>query len=156
MANLTTNYMGIKLKNPVIVGACDLTSNMDKIKQIEAAGAGAIVIKSLFEEQIQLESLKFEQDMNKYDNIHAEMITIFPELEHAGPAEHLMWVEKAKNSVSIPVFASLNAVNKKTWVDYAKKLEQTGVDGLELNFYAPPTDFDKTGAEIEKEQNYSM
>ena len=152
MLDLRTKFMGIELKNPIIVGACELTSNMEKIKEIEEAGAGAIIIKSLFEEQIQLESLKFEEDLHKYDDLHAEMITIFPNLKHAGPAEHLMWVKKAKNSVKIPVFASLNAVSKDTWIEYAKQLEQTEVDGLELNFYTVPETFDKSASKIEEEQ----
>lgn len=80
------------------------------------------------------------------------MITVHPDVEHAGPAEHLMWVRKAKEAVKIPVIASLNAVNKETWIEYSKKLEETGVDGLELNFYAVPTDFEKTGDQIEQEQ----
>ena len=80
------------------------------------------------------------------------MIEIFPDLEHAGPKEHLMWVKKAKESVGIPVIASLNAVNSETWIEYAAQLEQTGVDGLELNFFATPGDFDREGFEIENDQ----
>ena len=152
MAELKTSYMGIELKNPIIAGASDLTADMDKIKKIEQAGAGALVIKSLFEEQIQLEMLKFEQEMQKYDYLHAEMETIFPNLEHAGPKEHLNWVRKAKESVKIPVIASLNAVNRETWIEYATRLADTGVDGLELNFYASPSDFAKSSAEIEQQQ----
>ena len=152
MADLKTTYLGKELKNPVIVGANEFTANMDKIKQLEEAGAAAIVIKSLFEEQIQLESLKLEEEMSKFADLTAEMTSIFPDMKHAGPEEHLMWVRKAKESVKIPVFASLNAVNRETWVDYAQKLAQTGVDGLELNFYAVPADFKKSATEIENEQ----
>ncbi len=152
MSDLRTTYMGIELKNPIIAGASELSSDMEKIKKIEHAGAGAIVIKSLFEEQIQLETYKFDEEWSKYDELHAEMITVHPDVEHAGPAEHLMWVRKTKQSVKIPVIASLNCINKDTWVEYAKKLEETGIDGLELNFYAVPTDFEKSGNQIEQEQ----
>jgi len=152
MADLTTSYLGIELKNPIIVGSSELTSNIGRIKLIEESGAGALVIKSLFEEQIQLETFKLEDELTANNELHAEMISIFPKMEHAGAAQHLMWTRKAKESLSIPVFASLNAVNKNTWIDYAKKLEETGVDGLELNFYAVPTNFAKSGGEIEDEQ----
>jgi len=152
MADLRTTYMGLDLKNPIIAGASTMTANMDKIKKIEEAGAGALVIKSLFEEQIQLESYKLEQDLTKYDERHAEMTTIFPRLEHAGSAEHLMWVNKAKDSVDIPVIASLNAVNHESWIKYAKELEGTGVDGLELNFYTAPYDMNESSDAMEKKQ----
>ena len=122
--------------------------NMEKIKQLEDSGAGAIVIKSLFEEQIQLESVKLEEELSKFKDLTAEMTSIFPDLKHAGPQEHLMWVRKAKESVDIPVFASLNAVSQENWVDYAQQLAQTGVDGLELNFYAVPADFTRSVATL--------
>ncbi|MFO7890429.1 MAG: dihydroorotate dehydrogenase-like protein [bacterium] len=152
MIDISTQYMGIELKNPVIVGASSLTSDMETIKHIEKAGAGALVTKSLFEEQIQLERYKMDEDREKYSYRNAEMITVFPEQEHAGPKEHLYWVEKTKESLSIPVIASLNAVHKETWIEYAKLLEETGVDALELNFYASPKEFKKDAESIEKEQ----
>lgn len=152
MANLETTYMGIPLDNPIIAGASTLTEHMKTVKEIEAAGAGALITKSLFEEQIQLEQLQFDEDLHKYDNLHAEMTTIMPELQHAGPEEHLMWVRKTKESVGIPVIGSLNAVNRDTWLEYAKLLEETGVDGLECNFFASPKDPDREGAAIEQEQ----
>jgi len=152
MASLKTSYMGMELKNPVIAGASSMTMNLGSIKKIEEAGAGALVIASLFEEQIQLEQMKLEEELEKIKYRNPEMIEIFPDLEHAGPQEHLLWVTKAKEGVAIPVFASLNAVNRETWVEYASLLEQTGVDGLELNFFATPSEFDRAGAEIEDEQ----
>ncbi len=150
--DISTTYMGIKLKNPIIAGASNLTSDMKTIKEIEEAGAGALVTKSLFEEEIQLQRFKMDEDREKYSYRNAEMITIFPELEHAGPKEHLFWVRKAKETVSIPVIASLNAVHEETWVEYAQLLEETGVDGLELNFYAFPGKFERDPRSIEKEQ----
>jgi dihydroorotate dehydrogenase (fumarate) len=152
VASLKTTYMGIELQNPVIAGASELTSNMASIQKLEEAGAGAIVISSLFEEQIQLERMVLEEDLTAYDHLHPEMINVFPKLEHAGPQEHLMWVQKAKESVGIPVIASLNAVSRETWVEYAALLQDTGIDGIELNFYATPTDFGKDGAAVEAEQ----
>ncbi|MCG8451631.1 MAG: dihydroorotate dehydrogenase-like protein [Spirochaetales bacterium] len=152
MADLKSVYMGIELKNPVIAGASELTSNMDAIKRIEDSGAGALVIKSLFEEQIQLERARFDEEQHKYDDIHAEMTSIYPNLEHSGPEQHLMWVRKTKETVSVPVFASLNAVNQETWVEWAKKLRDTGVDGLELNFFANPERHEESAELLEQEQ----
>jgi len=152
MANLQTKYMDIELKNPVIAGASELSSHMSSIKKLEEAGVGALVIKSLFEEQIQLEKARFEEEQAQYNGINAEMTSIYPTMEHSGPDEHLMWVRRAKESVSIPIIASLNAVNADTWVEWAKKLESTGVDGIELNFFANPELQEAEGAAIEKDQ----
>ena len=152
MADLKTRYLGMELKNPVIAGASVLTSNMKTIKKIEESGAAALVISSLFEEQIQISSARLEADLEQYDDLTAEMITVFPKIEHAGASEHLMWVRRAKESLEIPVIASLNAVNRETWVEYAGQLADCGVDALELNFYSLPKDFDRSAADIEKEQ----
>lgn len=152
MVDLSSSYMGVKLVNPFVVGACEMTSNLDSIRKIEKAGAGGIVIKSLFEEQIQLERLRLEDQLTEYDEMHAEMLDIHPTLEHGGPEEYLYWIKQAREAVEIPVFASLNAVNPETWVEYAKLLENTGVDGLELNFYLTPVDMNKESKDIEKEQ----
>lgn len=152
MADLSTTYMGVKLSNPIIVGACGMTANLETIRQIDWVGAGALVTKSLFEEQIQLKHFKFDEDREKYGYRHPEMIEVGPTLEFQGPKEHLMWVREAKRAVDIPVFASLNAVNRETWLEYAQRLAETGVDGLECNFFAAPRDPGKSGSEIEDEQ----
>ena len=152
MTKLKTTYMGLELKNPFILGACNLTMDMDMAKKIEDAGAAAIVFKSLFEEQINLESLQMEEDMNEYTERNAEMISLFPSLEHAGPAEHLDKLAELKKNLSIPIIGSLNCVNKITWVEYAKQMEKTGIDALELNFYANPKDKNQSAESIEKEQ----
>lgn len=152
MADLSTTYMGIKLKNPLILGASNLVTKPDVIKQIEDAGIGAIVYRSLFEEQIQLESLQMDEMLSEYENRNAEMTNLFPDIEHAGPKEHLYNVEKLVKSVNVPVFASLNAIYEPTWVEYAKELEKTGVAGLELNLYAVPGYFERTGESIEDKQ----
>ncbi len=152
MSKLHTSYMGIPMNNPLIIGACSLTSNMDAIRKIEEKGAGALIIKSLFEEQIQFQKQSHDEDLHMYDNWHAEMQSIFPEVEHAGPDEHLMWTQRAVEAVNIPVIASLNAINTKTWAEWAKKLEDTGVAGLELNFFAIPNDRLDPAADIEGDQ----
>jgi len=152
MSDLKTNYLGIELKNPIIVGACNLSHDMNVVKKLEEAGAGAIVYKSLFEEQIQLESFEMEEQMNAYNDIHAEMTSLFPDLQHAGPEEHLEKLKQLKETVDIPVIASLNAVFEPTWVEYARQLEAVGVDALELNFFAVPKDAGKDETDIIKEQ----
>ena len=152
MTRLKTTYMGLELKNPLILGACNLTLDLDTAKKVEDAGASAIVFKSLFEEQINLESLQMEEDLQEYTERNAEMISLFPNLEHAGPAEHLDKLAQVKKSLGIPVIGSLNCVNHPTWVEYALQMEKTGVDALELNFYANPKDKNQSAESIEKEQ----
>ncbi len=152
MSDLKTSYMGIELKNPLIAGASSLSLNIESLKAIEAAGAGAVVFKSLFEEQIQLEALELENELEEYNERHAEMVKLFPTLKHAGPADHLAKLRKAKDTLSIPVIASLNAMYPDTWVEYAKEIEQTGVDGIELNFYTTPKNFEVEGKTIIQSQ----
>ena len=152
MANLSTTYMGIPLKNPIILGASNMVTDIEQIKKAEAAGVAAVVYKSLFEEQIQLESLQLEEELHEYDFRGAEMEKIFPEIEHAGPKEHLIALKKLKQSVSIPVIASINAVYNPTWVEYAQLVEETGVDGLEINFYRVPISAEADAKMIEDHQ----
>lgn len=152
MANLKTKYMGLELRNPIILGACNLTFDLDKARSLEDAGIAAIVFKSLFEEQINLESLQMEEDLLEYNERNAEMIKLFPSLKHAGPLEHLEKLRALKEAVSIPVIGSLNCLNESTWVEYALEMEKTGVDGLELNFYSVPTGFNDNGLSMEDDQ----
>ena len=152
MADLSTTYMGIKLKNPIILGASNLVTKPEVVKELENAGIAAIVYKSLFEEQIQLESLQLDEDMNEYNNRNSEMGRIFPDLVHAGPKEHLLNLKRLKQAASVPVFASLNAIYEPSWVEYAKLLEETGVDGIELNLYATPGYFEVGASSIEDKQ----
>jgi dihydroorotate dehydrogenase (fumarate) len=152
MAHLKTKYMGLELKNPLILGACNLSLDLDKAKQLEEAGVAAIVFKSLFEEQINLESLQMEEELLEYAERNAEMIKLFPDLHHAGPEEHLDKLQKVKEAVDIPVIGSLNCVYEETWVEYAIEMEKTGIDGLELNFYGIPGDFDMVSDDIEAAQ----
>ena len=152
MADLSTSYMGLKLKNPLILGASNLVTKPEVIKQLEEAGIAAIVYKSLFEEQIQLESLQMDDELHEYEERHAEMTSIFPDMEHAGPKEHLFNVKTLKQNTSVPIIASLNAIYETSWVEYAKELEKTGVDALEINLYATPGYFEVTGSAIEDKQ----
>jgi dihydroorotate dehydrogenase (fumarate) len=147
--DLSTHYMGIPLKNPLIVGASNLVTDKEMVKKLEEAGASAFVYKSLFEEQINLETAELEDDLHEYDDRHAELIDLFPKVEHSGPRAHLMAVKELKDSVSIPVIASLNCIYDSTWEEYAELLASTGVDGLEINFYSTITDANKTPQEIE-------
>jgi dihydroorotate dehydrogenase (fumarate) len=152
MEKLKTSYMGIKIESPVIIGACSLVTDPDTLKKAEDTGAGAVIYKSLFEEQIQLETYQLDEKLNEFNDLHAEMVTTHPAIEHAGPEEHLYHLRKAKESISIPLIASLNAVSDENWIKYSKLLSQTGVDGLELNFYQIPADFSKSSQQIEDEQ----
>ncbi len=150
MANLKTTYLGLSLKNPLIVGASSLTADPKKLHKLK--DAGAIVIKSLFEEQIQLEEMEMMDTMQEYADRNAEMTSLFPTLKHAGSKEHLLMLKKAKQSIDIPVIASLNAMHDDTWVEYAKQIEGTGVDAIELNFYITPRNFEMSGADTIKAQ----
>jgi dihydroorotate dehydrogenase (fumarate) len=154
MADLKTKYMGIELKNPIIIGASNLVTDIENLKRIENAGAAAIVYKSLFEESIQLENLELYERETEYTERNAEMINLFPVSISGTPdiLEHLTALKKARDTVKIPVFASINAVMDETWIEYAKKIEQTGVSGLELNFYTLPQMQDKKHIDIESKQ----
>jgi dihydroorotate dehydrogenase (fumarate) len=152
MKSLKTKYMGIEIDNPIILGASNLANDLDKLKRAEELGAGAIVYKSLFEEQIQLERLRLDERMTEFNDLHAEMISIHPNINYSGPDEHLYNISKACENLSIPVIASLNAVNIETWIKYAVLLSQTGVAGIELNFYQVPSDFSREAKDVEDEQ----
>lgn len=150
MSILKTTYMGIELEAPIVVAASSISSFLDRIKLAEQAGAGLLVIRSLFEEQIQMEAFRLEDQLSVGADSFPEALTYFPEVEHGGAQEHLMWVEKTRQDVDLPLIASLNAVSPGSWIEYAKQLESTGVDGLELNVYAVATNPKQAGADIEK------
>lgn len=151
--DLKTNYMGVELKNPVIVGASNLVTDLGAMRKIEEEGAAAIVYKTLFEEQIHLENLQNYHAQEDYAGRHAEMDgSLYPEMEEAGPEAYLANLKAAVEALDIPVFGSLNCVYDETWEEYAKKIEETGVAGLELNFYAVPRDFEIDGRSIITEQ----
>ena len=149
MADLRTSYMGIELASPIVVGACSLSSHVDRIKRLEELGAGALVIKSLFEEQIQLEHAELEEALGVGSGYYQEATSYFPEVEHGGPEQHCYWVEKARKAVKMPLIASLNATSMGAWVEWAARLEATGIDGLELNVFTLGSDPAVSGGEIE-------
>jgi dihydroorotate dehydrogenase (fumarate) len=152
MVDLKTKYLGLDLRNPVILGASNLVTKIDNLKRAEEAGAAAIVYKSLFEEQIQLESAQFDDQLEEYNERNAEMVKLFPSIEHAGPEEHLVNLRKVKETLGIPVIASLNAIYTESWIDYAQQLEQTGVDALEFNFFYIPRDTQTDGRDVNNQQ----
>ena len=152
MANLSIRYMGVDLQTPIVIGASNMALKEETLRQLQENGAGAVVFKSLFEEQLQLEELEMFHITQEMDNRHAEMADMFPDIEHGGAKEYLFQLKKAREILDIPLFASLNAVYKESWVEFAKQIAETGVNGLELNFYSVPRDFNKSSQEIEDEQ----
>ncbi len=150
--DLTTDYGGLTLKNPIVMGASNIVTDIDNLVKLEQAGAGAIVYKSLFEEQIQLESFQLDQTQEAFSDWDAEHASFFPSARHAGPAEHLRQLKEAKSKLTIPLIGSLNCVNDETWLEYALKMIDTGIDGLELNFYNNNIDFAAKSATIEDRQ----
>ena len=143
--DLSVKYMGINLKNPIIVGANNMVSNIESLKQMEKAGASAIVYKSLFEEQLHMENLEYSNFIDEYVAQNSDETSPYPDLDVSGPKEYLFKLKKAKEVLNIPLFASLNAVYDVSWVDYAKQIEAIGVDGIELNFYAVPKEMESAG-----------
>jgi dihydroorotate dehydrogenase (fumarate) len=150
--NLTTSYMGMTLKNPIVPSASPLSGKIDSIRRMEDAGAAAVVMYSLFEEQIVHESHQLDHYLSYGTESFAESLSYFPDLAtyNVGPDQYLDLLRKAKQSVEIPIIGSLNAASPRGWVDYARKIEQTGVDALELNIYFIPTSPDQTSEEVEQ------
>ncbi|MBU0617955.1 MAG: dihydroorotate dehydrogenase-like protein, partial [Planctomycetes bacterium] len=135
--DLSTTYMGLSLKNPLVPSAGPLTADVSSIRELEDAGAAALVLHSLFEEQISHEAEELAHLTTQGTESFAESLTYFPEAGdyRLGPDEYLEHIRKAKLAVDIPVIASLNGVTVGGWIDYAQKMEQAGADGLELNVY---------------------
>ncbi len=153
--NLSTTYLGLQLRSPLVVGAAaPLTEDIDNIKRMEDASAAAVVLHSLFEEQLSLEQFELHHHLEYGTHSFAEALTYFPEPEvfHVGPEEYLNHIRQAKEMVNIPIIASLNGSTLGGWTDYAQQLEQAGADALELNIYYVPTDFDLTATQVE--ENY--
>jgi dihydroorotate dehydrogenase (fumarate) len=151
--DLSTTYLGLKLKNPLVASASPLCEDVGNIRRIEDAGASAVVLHSLFEEQIELESDELDRFMTEGSEISAESVTHFPELTQRvmGPEAYLAHIVKAKQAVKIPVIASLNGTSKGGWLGYAKQMEQAGADALELNIYYIPVDPGVTGDRVEQQ-----
>lgn len=150
--DLSTNYMGLRLKNPLVPSASPLSHELDTIKKLEDAGAGAIVLYSLFEEQIQHEAREIFYYTELGTESFAESLSYFPEQQefNLAPEDYLEHIRKAKEATEIPIIASLNGISTGGWIDFAAKMDQAGADALELNVYLLPTKHEVAGPEIEQ------
>ena len=149
--NISTTYLGLKLKSPIVVSACTLSEDVSNIVKMEDAGAGAVVLFSLFEEQLKKEEAKFETVINNTTNQFAEFSDFFPDLDqyHKGSEQYLEIIRKAKARVDIPIIASLNGITNEGWIDYARQIEMAGADALEMNIFFIPADENLSSAEVE-------
>jgi len=152
--DLSTTYLGLKLRTPLVVAASPLSEEIESIEQLEQAGASAIVLYSLFEEQLQRDSAELAQNLDQGTFSTPEALTYFPEPEEfrLGPEEYLKHIARAKNAVDIPIIASLNGSSAGGWTAYAQAIQQAGADAIELNIYSIPTDMDASSVQVE--QNY--
>lgn len=159
MVDLSTSYLGLELKNPLVASASPLSQKVETVRKLEEAGIAAVVMYSLFEEQIIYDSLRLDRDLSQGTESFAEALTYFPDLSaHSdlnqysiGPDDYVDNLNKLKNSVGIPIIGSLNGVTNGGWIEYAQKIEQAGADALELNIYNLPTDPAVSSLEIENE-----
>ena len=151
--NLTTRYMGLTLKNPVVASASPLSQHVDTIRKLEDNGAAAVVMFSLFEEQIQHELAAMEHFMTFGTESFGEALSYFPAVDDfdVGPTQYLELVRKASEAVDIPIIASLNGTSQRGWVDFATLMQEAGASGLELNIYYIPTEMDRTGSQVEEQ-----
>jgi dihydroorotate dehydrogenase (fumarate) len=148
---LTTNYLGLFLKNPIVASSSPLSHNVDSIRRLEDAGAAAVVMYSLFEEQITFDSFYVDYYLTSGTNSYAESLSYFPEMEsyNVWPDEYMNLIRRAKEAVDIPLIGSLNGVSAGGWTDYAALIEEAGADAIELNVYYIPTNENLKGTEIE-------
>src|SRR6266487_2667976 len=149
--DLSTSYLGLQLKNPLVASASPLSKKVDTLRRLEDAGAAAVVMYSLFEEQITHESQELNHYLERGTYSFAESLDYFPELDtyNMGPELYLEHLHNVKQTLDIPVIGSLNGISSGGWVEYAHKMEQAGADALELNIYYLPTDFNVSSAELE-------
>src|SRR3972149_5614450 len=150
--NLSTKYLGLSLKNPVVIAACPLAGKIDILRRMEAAGAAAAVLPSLFEEQIEHDALEMTKVHEFGADSYAEALSYFPEPQdyRTGPEEYLEMIEQSKKAVKIPIIASLNGTSKGGWVPCAKMTQDAGADALKLNVYYIATDAEMTSQEVEE------
>lgn len=151
--DLTTQYLGLNLKSPLVVGSCaPLTEELGNLKKMEDSGAAAIVLHSFFEEQLRQERLEMYHHLTHGTHSFAEALTYFPEPQvfHVGSEEYLNHIRLAKESLDIPIIGSLNGSTLGGWLDYSQQMEGAGADAIELNIYYVPTDLDVPGTEVEK------
>jgi dihydroorotate dehydrogenase (fumarate) len=149
--DLTTSYLGLQLKNPLVPSASPLSGDIGTIRKMEDAGAAAVVLHSLFEEQIRHESRELDHYLQFGTESFAEAVTYFPQADdyNLGPDEYLNHIRHVKEAVDIPIIASLNGVTVGGWIDYSRKMEQAGADAIELNVYYIPTNMRLSGVEVE-------
>jgi dihydroorotate dehydrogenase (fumarate) len=152
MPDLKTTYLGLKLKNPIVAAASPLSASIDGMQRLEEAGAAAIVMSSLFEEQIACEGHALDHYLSSGSDSYSEAMSYFPEITNfnIGPQEHLDLLAKAKQKLSIPVIASLNGSSPSGWTQWARLAQEAGADALELNEYFIPAEPDMTGIEVEE------
>lgn len=152
MPDLSTTYMGLKLRSPLVVSANPLSQKIENIAAMEDAGAGAVVLFSLFEEQIRRESEKVEKVLESTTNTFAEAGDFFPDLEEyaVGTGQYLDIIRRAKERVNIPIIASLNGTTPEGWIEYAREIEQAGANGLEINVYFIPADILLSSEDVER------
>ncbi len=152
MVDISSTYLGYNLKSPVVASSSPICESLDKIKQLEDAGAGAVVLHSLFEEQIDRNWVELDSDLFRGADSYAESLSYLPNLGEyrVGPDRYLDHLRKVKESVEFPVIASLNGCTLGGWIEYAKLMEQAGADGIELNIYYLPTDPEKTSGDLEQ------
>ncbi|MPQ49151.1 dihydroorotate dehydrogenase-like protein [Marinifilum sp. N1E240] len=151
MPNLTTNYLGLDLKNPIIVASSGLTDTVEKLVELEANGAGAIVLKSLFEEEIVMEMEEQMHAMTNRPYIYPETFDYMEEEPHEDILrKYLRLIEEAKAAVSIPIIASINCVSAQKWTYFSREIEKAGADALEVNLFVLPTDMNRSGEENEQ------
>jgi dihydroorotate dehydrogenase (fumarate) len=150
--NLTTRYLGLELENPLIAGASPLNGELDNIRRLEDVGAGAIVLPSIFEEQIEHEERLIDQLATTGIDSYGEALTYFPAraTHDTDPERHLGLIRRAVDAVDIPIIASLNGYTNRGWVEYARRMEEAGAHALELNIYFVPSDLDLPGGEVEQ------
>jgi len=150
--DLSTTYLGLSLRSPLVASASPLCEEIDNIRRMEDAGAGAVVLHSLFEEQITLESQHLDRYLSQGAESFAESLTYFPDMTayNLGPDGYLEHILRAKAAVGIPIIGSLNGVSSGGWIRYARKIEEAGADALELNLYYMPTDPERSGADVER------
>jgi dihydroorotate dehydrogenase (fumarate) len=152
MTDLSTEYLGLTLKNPLVVSASPLSENLGNLQRMEDSGAAAVVLESLFEEQIKLESDLLDRSLQQGTESFPESLTYFPNMTryNLGPEGYLEHLRRAKATIRIPVIGSLNGVSAGGWIAYAKKIQDAGADALELNIYYIPTDPEMPGGEVEQ------
>ncbi len=150
--DITTTYIGMKLRSPLVVSASHLGDSIENLKKIEDCGGAAVVLHSLFEEQLRLEAYEIDHHLTHGTESYPEALSYFPEPQELliGPEVYLEHISKAKKSVKMPIIASLNGSTVGGWTKYAKKIEDAGADAIELNIYYIPTDMNLPGSEIEK------